>query len=127
MKKAFYAASKVLLLIFLLIVGTIPFLVSVLIRIAIRRQWIACFLAFGLTVAITLYSSAHPETFRFGTTILRIHDTVRIMGKDSLPASIIVNLVYAWLGLLIGTAARRGYREDQSNKPCNAAGDKLAS
>jgi predicted histidine transporter YuiF (NhaC family) len=117
MKKAFYAAPGVLLLFFLLFVGTIPFLVSVLIRIVIRRQWIACLLAFGLTAAVTLYSSAYPETFRFGTTNLRIHDSVRIMGKDSLPASITVNLVYAWLGLLIGTAARTGYREGQSNKP----------
>jgi predicted histidine transporter YuiF (NhaC family) len=115
MKKAFYAVPGVLLFLFLLLVGTIPFSVSVLIRVAVRRQWVACLLAFGLTVAISIYSSAYPETFRFGDINLRIHDGVRIMGEASLLASITVNLVFAWLGLLIGTAVRKGYREGRSN------------
>ena len=120
MKKAFYALPGVLLLLFLLLVGKIPFLVSVLIRLAVRRQWIAGFLALGLTVAMTLYSSAYPETFRFGSTDLRVHDGVRIMGESSLPGSVILNLFFAWLGLSIGTAARRGYREGLSNRPAGS-------
>ena len=84
-----------LLLIFLLLVGRIQFLVSFLTCVAIHQPWIACVVAFCLTVNLTLYLSFYPETFRFGTANLRIQDRSPPLGGHSLLASCIENLVEA--------------------------------
>ncbi len=116
MKKAFDYMLGVFLLLFLLWAGTILFVVSFLIRLVFRRLWVAYAIALGLTVAITFYSSVHPDTFRFGLFHLRLHDHTYIEGFPSVLPSTIVNLIFAWMGVLVGSAARKGYGEGKSEQ-----------
>jgi hypothetical protein len=54
----------------------------------------------------------YPETFRFGITDLKIHDSLYIRGISSLVANCGKNLFFAYVGVLTGFAARDGYRQE---------------
>lgn len=111
MKKAFLHLLRAFTLLVAIFIGSIPFLLSLISGIMIRRVWVAYLIGFGITVAITVYSSVYPETFRFGRTDLRIHDGVSILGSSSLLASCGKNLFFAYIGVLTGFAAREGYNQ----------------
>jgi len=104
---------RVIGLIAAIFIGSIPFLASFVCGIAIRRHWFSYVVGFVITAGITIYSAEHPETFRFGSTDLRIHDGVFIAGVPSLIANIAKNLIIAYIGVLTGIAARQGYRHEE--------------
>lgn len=109
-------ASAVGLLI-ALVLGGLPFLLSIVLGLAIRIAWIAYAIALVLGAALTLYSAAFPETFRFGTTDLRVHDGLYIIGIPSLYANLGMNLFFSYLGTLTGLSIRFGYKRAISDEP----------
>ncbi len=109
-------ASVVGLLIALML-GGLPFLLSIVLGLAIRIAWIAYAIALVLVAALTLYSAAFPETFRFGNTDLRLHDGLYIIGIPSLYANLVKNLFFSYLGTLTGWSIRLGYTQALSNEP----------
>ncbi|MCE9518007.1 MAG: hypothetical protein K8R87_00320 [Verrucomicrobia bacterium] len=96
-----------------ILIGSIPFLASFLCGIVIRRHWIAYVVGFVISTVITIYSAAHPETFRFGSTDLRIHDGLFIAGVPSTLANVAKNLFFAYVGVSTGLAFRQGFRQEE--------------
>ncbi len=78
-----------------ILIGSIPFSVALIIGTIFRRIWIGYPIGFTATTAITVYSSVYPETFRFGSTDLRIHDGLTIAGNSPLIANCAKNLFFA--------------------------------
>jgi hypothetical protein len=99
-----------------LAIGGVTFLLSLLTGLAIRTAWIAYVAAVILATSLTLYSAAHPESFRFGPVDLKVHDGFYIAGIPSLYANLGKNLLLAYLGALTGLSARQRYNQGRSNK-----------
>jgi len=113
MKKISRNTLRVIGLIAAIFIGSIPLLASFICGIVIRRLWIACVAGFVITTGITIYSAAHPDTFRFGGTDLRIHDGIYIVGVPPLLANVVKNLIVAYVGVLMGVTARQAYRQEE--------------
>lgn len=67
-------------------------------------------LGLAATIALTLYSSAFPETFRSANTDLKIHDRNVIFGVTSLIVNLGWNLFFTHLGVATGLALRQGFQ-----------------
>lgn len=125
MKNSFQTVIRVIALLVAVLLGSIPFLISFIIGIAIWHRFGAYVVGVLLTIGITLLSFWHPETFRFGSTDLKIHDSLFVIGFHPLVANLAKNMVFAYFGVRVGRAAREGYQEARSNKPSHPAAGKV--
>ena len=119
MKNTAYNVFRVIALLGAVLLGSLPFLISFIIGIALGNRWGAYTAALLLTVGITLLSFWHPETFRFGSTDLKIHDGLWVIGFPPLVANLAKNVAFSYFGVLVGRAAREGYKDARSNKPAH--------
>ena len=119
MKNHAYNVLRVIALLGAVLLGSLPFLISFIIGIALGHRWGAYTAALLLTVGITLLSFWHPETFRFVSTDLKIHDGLFVAGFHPLVANLAKNLAFAVFGVRVGRAAREGYQDARSNKPAH--------
>jgi hypothetical protein len=118
MKNTAYNLLRVIALLGAVLLGSLPFLISFIIGIALGNRW-GAYIAALLTVGITLLSFWYPETFRFGSTDLRIHDGLWVIGFPPLVANLVKNVAFSYFGVLVGRAAREGYIDARSNKPAH--------
>ncbi len=113
MKNALFEALKVIALIALffgaILFGSIPFLISFVCGLALRIHWTAFALGLAATIAITLHSSAFPDTFRSANIDLKIHDRNVIFGTASLIVNLGWNVFFAHVGVSTGLAFKQGY------------------
>jgi hypothetical protein len=114
MRNIAYNVLRVIALLGAVLLGSLPFLISFIIGIAFWQRWVACASAMLLTIGITLLSFWHPETFRFGSTDLKIHDSLFVIGIPQLLANLPKNVAFAYFGVLVGRAAREGYQDARS-------------
>jgi hypothetical protein len=115
MKKRIQNGFRLLGLLIAVLIETIPFVCGSFFGVAIRIRPIAAFLSLALAIAITLFSAANPEFFRFGPVKLHLHDCLFIYGIPSVASSAVVNMIYAFIGYLSGVAFRAGYESARSN------------
>ena len=130
MKKALPGALRLIALIVLflgaLLLGSIPFLVSFICGLALRIPWIAFALGLAATIAITLYSSAFPETLRSADSVPEIHDRNVIPGTTSLVVSLGWNLFFAHVGVSTGLALRQGFQKKNAEQGAGADAEPAA-
>lgn len=122
MKKGIQNGFRLLGLLIAVFIGTIPFLCGAFFGVVIRIQPIAVLLSFALAVGITFFSAANPEFFHFGPVRLNLHDSLFIYGVPSLAANTVMNMIYALIGSLSGTAFRTGYETGGSNATSHSKG-----
>lgn len=120
MKNAAYNVLRVIALLGAVMLGSLPFLISFIVGIALGHRWLAYTAALVLTFGITLLSFWHPETFRFGSTDLKIHNSLFVAGFHPLVANMAKNLAFAAFGVRVGRVAREGYQDTRSNKPAHS-------
>jgi hypothetical protein len=103
-----------------ILLGSLPFLISFIIGIAFGHRWVAYGATILLTIGISLLSFWHPETFRFGSTDLKIHDSLFVIDFPPLVANLAKNVAFSYFGVIVGKAARLGYKDAKSNKSTHA-------